>query len=185
MPKLKDLTLVRNRYEEERLVENVLAHAHNILVHFAVALFVTGFVVDLIGRLIDHEKTRYAGGIMIVLGGVAGLATMATGEAAEENIEAVLSSGAEQSLEQHEEWGGWAGYLLFATALVRLSLFRFRNRVLSLSYLGIAVVSVAVLVVTAGYGGKVTHAGHPHASITSGQSIPLEMDENGENERDE
>ena len=99
-------------------MENLLAHSHSILVHFALGLFVTGFFVEIIGLLIDHEFTRYAGAVMLIVGGTAGLLTMLTGEYAEHNVEEVLAAGGEAALESHEEWGGWAGYLVFVAALV-------------------------------------------------------------------
>lgn len=150
-------------------MENLLAHSHSILVHFTVGLFLSGFIVEIIGLILDHQKTQYAGALMLIMGGTAGLLTMYTGEYAEHNVEEILSSAGEEALEHHEEWGGWAGYFLFATALVRLGLFWFKHNLLRAGYFLLAGVSLVILLLTAHYGGQVTHADHPHTAVTTGQ----------------
>lgn len=165
-------------------MENLLAHSHNILVHFALALFTTGFVVEVIGLVLQHKKTQYAGALMIVAGGIAGFLTMYTGEFAEENVEDVLATGGEQALEIHEEWGGWAGYALLLTALVRLTVFWVDHQILYTGYLLLGGASLVLLLITAHYGGKVTHAGHPHTAITS-FSLPAPGTTNYESDSNE
>lgn len=171
-------------------MENFLAHVHSILVHFTIGLFITGFIVEVIGLAVNHERTKYAGAIMVIIGGVAGFLTMFTGEYAEENVEDVITVS-ETVLERHEEWGGWAGYFLLATALVRVSLFQFKQTLLRYGYLLLGGISLVVLLITGLYGGQVTHAGHPHEAVTGGQESaavstpPEEHENNNEDEEDD
>lgn len=145
-------------------MQNLLAHSHSLLVHFTLGLFITGFVVEVIGLVLDHGKTKYAGAIMVITGGLAGFLTMYTGEFAEENVEEILKVS-ERVLERHEEWGGWTGYLLLVTALVRATLLWIRQSLLQTAYLLLGGISLIAVLITGHYGGKVTHAGHPHATL--------------------
>ncbi len=93
---------------------------HPAVIHFPIALAVVAFLVELIAR---HPKARHLEGaavLLVVLAALGAVAATVTGNLAEE--EAVIPAAAGELLEEHEELGERAMWLLLATAAARLGL---------------------------------------------------------------
>ncbi|MFZ5787030.1 MAG: DUF2231 domain-containing protein [Acidobacteriota bacterium] len=93
---------------------------HPAVIHFPIALAAVAFLVELIAR---HRQARHlesAAALLIVLAALGGVAATVTGNLAEE--EAVIPAVAGPLLEEHEELGERAMWLLLATAAARLVL---------------------------------------------------------------
>lgn len=101
-----------------------MTNIHPLVVHFPIALFLTGFVLDMIGYLFQREMLKRTGVILVVLGALGALAAMLTGQFAEETVEESVSVAGERILEVHEDLGKLTAYLLLAVAVVRVMLMR-------------------------------------------------------------
>ncbi|HEV2149974.1 MAG TPA: DUF2231 domain-containing protein, partial [Longimicrobiaceae bacterium] len=55
---------------------------HLLLAHFPVALIVTGAAADVLGALLRRDALRRWAGALLILGGVAALLAMLTGQGA-------------------------------------------------------------------------------------------------------
>ncbi len=141
-----------------------MQNIHPIVVHFPIALFLTGFALDVIGHLLQRETLKQAGLILVVLGALGALAAMLTGQFAEESVEERLSSAGERVLETHEDLGKLTAYLLLAIAAVRLILmttwlrgWRWAAGIALGIYLIMGVVGVGALTATGYYGGELVY----------------------------
>lgn len=99
-----------------------MTNIHPIVVLFPIALFLTGFALDVMGHLLQRETLKRAGLIVVCLGAVGALAAMLTGQFAEESAEESLTAAGERVLDLHEDLGKLTAYLLLAVAAVRLIL---------------------------------------------------------------
>ena len=77
-------------------------HLHAMLVHFPIALIISGFIAEIIG-LISGKPVFKLGGFYLLLAGTAGtIASYLAGNAAGEGME---GGSLENAMEQHEEAG--------------------------------------------------------------------------------
>lgn len=141
-----------------------MTNIHPVVVHFPIALFLTGFVLDVLGHLLKRETLQRVGAIVLVLGAVGALAAMLTGQFAEESVEERLSAAGERVLDTHEELGKLTAYLLLGVAAVRLLLatgwlarWRWAVGAALAIYLIAGVVGVGTLTVTGYYGGELVY----------------------------
>ena len=137
---------------------------HPIVVHFPIALFLTGFALDVIGHLFQRETLKRMGLILIVLGALGALAAMFTGQLAEESVEERLSGAGERVLDTHEDLGKLTAYLLLAVAAIRLMLatswlsrWRLAAGAVLAIYLMLGGVGVGALTATGYYGGELVY----------------------------
>lgn len=141
-----------------------MTNIHPIVVHFPIALFLTGFALDVVGHLFQREALKRAGLILVVLGAVGALAAMLTGQFAEESAEAGLSAAGERVLDQHEDLGRLTAYLLLAVAGIRLILatnwlsrWRWVAGAALAMYLIAGIVGAGTLTATGYYGGELVY----------------------------
>ena len=92
--------------------------AHLFIVHFPVALLLTGAAADLAGALLRSDRARAFAGVLLVLGGVGAFAAFFTGGGA---LSAVLSrmTPGDPRLEAHKQWGAAGVWVLVAAAALR------------------------------------------------------------------
>ena len=118
---------------------------HPAVIHFPIALSLVALLLDLVSRHRRAHSLEPAGGVLMALAALGGIAATLTGQAAEE--EAVVPRAAKALLERHEELGEIAMWVLIAAALVRLALAwrgAFRG-VLAWAYLALAIGAAALV----------------------------------------
>jgi uncharacterized membrane protein len=121
---------------------------HVVLVHFPVALLVTALGLEWLGRWRKREHWREAARVLIVVGSVGGLLATVTGLVAGE-----FHGYAGDLLEKHR----WAGIVTAAGMALLLWLARKRRESGNLALLAVLVVVVALVTVTAHWGGSLVH----------------------------
>ncbi len=141
-----------------------MTNIHPMVVHFPIALFLTGFALDVIGYLFRSETLKRVGVILIVLGALGALAAMLTGQAAEESAEEHVSGAGERVLDTHEDLGKLTAYLLLGVAAVRallatgwLARWHWAVGAALALYLIVGMVGVGTLTVTSYYGGELVY----------------------------
>lgn len=163
-----------------------MMNIHPIVVHFPIALFLTGFALDVIGHFSQGETLKRASLILIVLGALGALAAMLTGQFAEEAAEEVLSTKGVGVLDQHEGLGKLTAYLLLAVAAIRLILatswlskWRWAAGIALGVYLVAGALGVGALTATGYYGGELVYrygAGvqlsQPAMELPNDQAVP-------------
>jgi len=141
-----------------------MTNIHPIVVHFPIALFITGLVMDVIGHLFQKETAKKIGLVLVVLGAVGALAAMVTGNFAEEQVEDRLSRAGKQVLDRHEDLGKLTTYLLLVVAAIRvliatgwLNRWRFVAGAALAIYLIAGVIGLGTLIMTGYYGGELVY----------------------------
>lgn len=90
---------------------------HPIIVHFPIALLVTGFLVELAGAILRRAWLTNAGLLFLVIGTLGTVAAARSGEAAEHEI--VETEAIAPTLEEHEEGGKRTMWYFLALTAVR------------------------------------------------------------------
>ncbi len=140
-----------------------MPNVHPIVVHFPIALFITGLVVDVMGHLAERETLKKMGLVLVVLGALGALAAMLTGLSVEETVEAGLSEAGEAVLDNHAQLGQLTAYLLMAVAILRILLATtwikrpLVSRVALAVYVIAGVVGLGLLTVTGYRGGQLVY----------------------------
>jgi uncharacterized membrane protein len=141
-----------------------MTNIHPIVVHFPIALFITGLVIDVIGHLFQKETAKKIGLVLVILGAVGALAAMVTGNFAEEQVEDKLSRAGEHILDRHEDLGKLTAYLLLIVAAIRaliatgwLNRWRFVAGAALAIYLIVGLIGLGTLTVTGYYGGELVY----------------------------
>ena len=131
---------------------------HLFIVHFPVALLVTGAGADLVGALTRNERVRAWAGWLLVLGGVMAFAAFLTGGDAMARAMIRIPAG-DPRLEAHAQWGG-AGVWLLAGGAVLRALWRERlEGAQGWLLLGVALLSAAAAVSISLSGTAISHGG--------------------------
>jgi uncharacterized membrane protein len=130
-------------------------HWHPMMVHFPLALTLTGFFCLLLSRLLQHKPLHASlaacGTWNFVIGGVTALMTLGTGLAAAWHLQ--LHGGAQYSVSRHVSWAVCTSQLVVLLGLWRA----FGNRVdrtPTLLFLAIALIACGGFIVTGYYGGE-------------------------------
>lgn len=143
-----------------------MSNFHPLIVHFPIALFITGFAVDGLGWLLRRENLKRVGLVLILLGALAAVPTVATGLAVEETVEKQLEGrpGAEAALEAHESLAIYTAIVLLGVAVLRLVLgtgWLERQRVwmhgLLVAYLVVGTLGLGLLTLTGYRGGELVY----------------------------
>ena len=141
-----------------------MSNLHPMVVHFPIALFLVGFVLDGLGWGLRHETLKRVGLVLVLLGALAAVPAVVTGLAVEETVEEQLEPlpGGEEALEAHEELAiPTAGVLLVAALLRFLLEIRFGSRTVARGLLAVyliaGLVGVGMLAVTGLRGGELVY----------------------------
>lgn len=129
---------------------------HLFLVHFPVALLVTGAAADLAGALMRNERVRAWAGVLLVLGGAAAFAAFLTGGDALARALARVPPG-DPRLEAHAQWGGAGVWVLAGGAVLRGLWMRKLDGVQGWVLLGVSLVSAVVVVLISLSGSAISH----------------------------
>jgi uncharacterized membrane protein len=127
-----------------------MAELHPPIVHFAIALTITGVTFEILGIIFNRESLKHAGFWAFIFGVVAVWGAAITGHEAEEAIEDFLTGDAKKVLEIHEELGEILPYIFTVLGGLRLFLWFKENKKLYYIYLVAALISVGLV----GYQGK-------------------------------
>lgn len=130
--------------------------AHLFIVHFPVALILTGAAADLAGAALRSERVRAFAGALLILGGVAAFVAFFTGGGA---LAAVLSrvTPGDPRLEAHQQWGAAGVWLLVAAAALRAAWRRRLDGARGWIALAAALASAVVVVFIALSGTAISH----------------------------
>ncbi len=143
-----------------------MLNLHPLVVHFPIALFITGFVVDGFGWLLRRGTVKRIGLALVLLGVLSTVPAVLTGLAIEATAEAQLQNrlGAEAVLEAHEELATTTAAVLLGVALVRLALgteWLWRQRAwgrgLLATYLVVGTLGLGMLALTGYRGGELVY----------------------------
>jgi len=139
-----------------------MPNLHPLIVHFPIALFVTGFVIDGLGWLMRRENMKRAGLALVFLGAMGAVPAVVTGLAVEETIEEQLEAipGGESALEAHEGLAIPTAGVLLGAVVLRLGLgtgLRAWRRQLLIAYLVVGVLGLGMLAVTGYRGGELVY----------------------------
>jgi len=114
----------------------LLAQLHPPVVHFAIALIITGILFDVLGFILKKESLKHAGFWTILFGIFAVWGAMFTGHEAEELVEdAIKGTVAYQLLEEHDEIGEILPWIVTVLGIMRMFLFFRPNNKLFVIYL--------------------------------------------------
>jgi len=93
--------------------------AHLFVVHFPVALVVTGALLDALGALGGRAEARRWGGILLMIGGGAALLAFWTGQGALDRLGGGVALLASPVVEAHTQWGGAGVWPLAGAGMLR------------------------------------------------------------------
>lgn len=130
---------------------------HPVVVHFPVALLVTGFFVDLAGRILRKDWLGHAALLLLVLGALGTVAATQTGDAAEDEI--LQTPALHEELEEHEEGGKRTMWLFLALAGARAGLTWWRKFTPLAGWIALLVWAggLVLLFETAHHGGRLVY----------------------------
>jgi len=90
---------------------------HPMLVHFPIALLITGFLVELASLLFRRDWLARAGLLLLLAGTAGAVAAVVTGDREEDKI--LETPAIEHTLEEHEDGGKLTMWVFIAVALAR------------------------------------------------------------------
>lgn len=146
-----------------------LAPIHAQIVHVPIVLLLTGFLLEIAGRLLDREWLRKAAGLMLALGVAGAVAAVLTGR---DDADHARDQGvSDLALSDHEVMGTMTlGYALGALVLrVLAPRTRFRRWLAAASLLAWLIACV-FLVIAADCGGDLVY--RHGAAVRAGASRP-------------
>ena len=144
---------------------------HPQLIHFPIALLVTGLFVDLAGRITRRDWLTHAALIFLVVGTLGTVAATQSGKAQEDQI--LTTPEIHEVLEEHEEGGKrtmWF-FLVITTARVGLAWRRKFTPMMSWIFVAVWSVGLVLLFETAHHGGELVYT---HGAGVSAVSAPAE-----------
>ena len=132
--------------------------AHLLVVHFPVALIVTGAAADLAGAVLGDRRLRSFAGVLLVLGAAAAVLAFLTGQGATMAALARVPPG-DPRLDAHAQWGAAVVWPLAAAGVLR-ALWRDRlEGARGWLLLAAALASAALVVAMALTGAAISHGG--------------------------
>jgi uncharacterized membrane protein len=130
---------------------------HPPIVHFAIALTITGVIFEILYLITKKESFKNAGFWTFIFGAVSVVLAALTGHLAEEAVEDIARGVAHDILETHEELGNiLAGLFVFLGAF-RIFVYIKDNMKLYYLYLVAAIVSVLLIAYQGNLGGKLVY----------------------------
>ena len=96
------------------------AHLHMVVNHFPIIGIILGFGVLIAGMLLKNNSVKNTAYSLFIVGAFFALASMATGEGAEEMVEDMPSVG-KQIIHEHEEMAEKLAIVLYLLGLVSIA----------------------------------------------------------------
>lgn len=133
------------------------SHLHPMVVHFPIALLITGFLFEIAGLVIKKEFFSKAGFYLLILGSAGVLAAYFSGQNAGSGIEE--AGPLKDALEMHEDAALLAAILSGVALAVRLGLVFYKKYQGALKYVSVILFFAAVLAIgkTGYYGGDLVY----------------------------
>lgn len=134
---------------------DLLAELHPPVVHFAIALIITGVIFDLTGFILNKESLKNAGFWVIIFGTISVWGAMFTGHFAEELVENTIKGNLVYDLlEEHEEVGNILPWIVSILAGFRIFLNFRPNQKLFILYILAGLVIAGMVSFQGRLGGK-------------------------------
>jgi len=128
-----------------------MAELHPPIVHFAIALTITGVLFEIIGFFLNKESLKQAGFWTFMAGVIAVWGAAISGHEAEEAVEKIIKgTPAEEILEKHEDKGKILPWIFTLLGLLRIYLYFKENKKMYIVYLLIALFCIGLI----GYQGR-------------------------------
>lgn len=127
-----------------------MTEMHPPIVHFAIALTITGVIFEILGFISNRVSLKHAGFWTFLFGVIAVWGAMLTGHIAEESIENFLTEDAKKILETHEELGNVLPFIFTILGGLRLYLWFKENKKLYYLFLIVGLISIGLV----GFQGK-------------------------------
>ncbi len=123
-----------------------MAELHPPIVHFAIALTITGVIFDLLGFIFKKESLKHAGFWTFVFGVLSVWGAMFSGEAAEEAVEKFIEgTKIEKIFEPHEELGKFLPWIFTGLGLFRIYLYVKESVKLLIIYFVLALIGIGLI----------------------------------------
>jgi len=123
---------------------------HPPLVHFAIALTITGTIFEVLGFVLKKESLKHAGFWSFIVGVIFVWGAMLSGHEAGESVENFLPINAKEILEVHEELGEILPYIFTILGGLRIYLWFKENKKLYYLFL----IGAFISTIFVGYQGK-------------------------------
>lgn len=148
------------------------AHLHLVVNHFPIIVTFLGFGILVVGLFLKNNSVKNTAYVLFVIAAVFAIASMATGEGAEELVEDMPSIG-KKIIHEHEELAEKLAILLYATGIFSLlslySSVKNNKFAKTLSYLTL-ILSLAASILAVGVGtsgGEIRHTEIRNDSVNS------------------
>lgn len=99
-------------------------HFHALIIHFPIALLLTGFFSEIMGLITKKEMFKFAASLLLILGALGAIAAFVSGNMAGEGIE---EGPLKQPIQRHELAATATLWLAIATALFRVATYTILN----------------------------------------------------------
>lgn len=138
-------------------------YVHLLLNHFPIIGTLIGLGLLLYGLLKKNGSIEKAGLTLIVLIALIAIPVFLSGEGAEETVEE-LAGVSEHHMEEHEEWGEIAFWLMMATGvaalgtLLAVSMKSKGKQILRAITVLLGIGTFVIMAITANYGGQIRHS---------------------------
>jgi uncharacterized membrane protein len=130
---------------------------HPPIVHFAIALTITGTLFEVLYFITKKESLKHAGFWTFFFGAIFVVLAALTGHLAEEAVEGIARGEAHEILERHEELGNILAGMLLVLALLRLFIHMADNKRLHPIFLVGAIISSLLIAYQGNLGGKLVY----------------------------
>ena len=163
------------------------AHLHMVVNHFPIIGIILGFGVLIAGMLLKNNSVKNTAYSLFIIGAFFALASMATGEGAEEMVEDMPSVG-KQIIHEHEEMAEKLAIVLYLLGLVSIAgLYtnikkHAQAKLVSFIALTIAVVGIFLGKQTGTTGGEVRHTEIRANAGATAEATQIGGEEEEENE---
>ena len=161
------------------------AHFHLVVNHLPIIFPIVGVIVMITGLISKSEAVKRTAFMIFILGALASIAAMTTGEGAEEIVEKI-NGVTENYIESHEETAetfALLSYILGSISLLGLWA-SFKQKTFS-NIIAIATLVFAFVVLFFGKQTGTTGGEIRHTEIRSGNSIPAIENNNDEKDKDD
>ncbi len=135
----------------------LLTQIHPPVVHFAIALTITGVVFEILFLIFRLKSLKHAGFWTFMFGVIAVWGAMLTGDQAAEIVEENIYGTAKELLDTHEEIGEILPWIFTVLGGIRLLMFFREIKFLRLLFLILALLSSGLVAYQGNIGGKMVY----------------------------
>jgi len=151
-----------------------LEFLHPPIVHFAIALTITGVIFELLYFITRRESLKHAGFWTFIAGAFFVVLAAISGHLAEEAVEHIATGPAHEILETHEELGNILAGLLVVLAIFRIFIYLTENKKLYPLFLLGAIISALLVAYQGNIGGKLVYEYGIIPSSSAVEKVPTD-----------